>query len=324
MRSVAVGLAALLCAACQGPKVIPDSDLVNIFHDAYIANAYIGEKNIAYDSLYIYEPIFERYGYTMDDLQHTIRTFTQRKSAMLSDLMSEVSRRLDDEAKAENRKMVVLDTIENLAVRSYTRVMYSDSLIRVKRLKDTTKLHIRLSDIVPGEYTVSFTYLIDTLDENRNSRVEAYLLTHDTMESLRHSMMLSRYREGKYSRKFKADTVHNELVVNMFYHPKHEEAKKPDITINDFKIVRVLPDEVAVDSLYHEQLNIRLINHELMSAFTADSLAVEEIVPDSLAAECDSLMLTERDSLAIERDSLAGENEARANENKGNTTPTTK
>ena len=246
------------------------------------------------------------------------------RCALLSDLMSEVSRRLDDEAKAENRKMVVLDTIENLAVRSYTRVMYSDSLIRVKRLKDTTKLHIRLSDIVPGEYTVSFTYLIDTLDENRNSRVEAYLLTHDTMESLRHSMMLSRYREGKYSRKFKADTVHNELVVNMFYHPKHEEAKKPDITINNFKIVRVLPDEVAVDSLYHEQLNIRLINHELMSAFTADSLAVEEIVPDSLAAERDSLMLTERDSLAIERDRLAGENEARANENKGNTTPTTK
>ena len=57
--SVVVGSLSLLgIVGCDGPKDIPDRDLVNIFHDAYVANAYIVEGKIASDSLYIYEPIF--------------------------------------------------------------------------------------------------------------------------------------------------------------------------------------------------------------------------------------------------------------------------
>ncbi len=284
--SVAVVLVATLLgiASCSGPKVIPDKDLVNIFHDAYIANAYISENVKNSDSLYIYEPIFERYGYTMEDLQHTIMTFTERKSAMLSDLMYEVNRRIDAEAKAEARKIVVLDTLDNIAKRTYTRTMYSDSLIRVKRFKDTTKLRITLDNIVPAEYTISFDYLIDTLDENRNSRIEVYFIDRDTQQVLRHTMMLSRYREAKYSRKFSADTTHRELYVNMYYHPRNEESKMPDITIRNFKIVRVLPTEQSVDSLYIHQLGIRMLNHDMMMSFVADTVDKEVIEPRDTTA----------------------------------------
>lgn len=284
---------------CSGPKVIPDNDLINIIHDAYIANAYMNECNIREDSLYVYEPIFQRYGYTMTDMQYTLRTFNERKSAMLSDIMSEVYRRLDAESDIEAAKMVVLDTIDNIAKRTYTRTIYADSLIRAKRMKDTTKLRITIEDLVPGEYTVSFTYLIDTLDENRNSRVEAYALRNDSTQSLRHTLMLSRYREGKYSRKFSIDTSHKELFINMFYHPMNEESALPDITITDFKVVRVLPLEVSVDSLYQHQLNLQIINHRLMTGFTADTVRIVEpeiIAPDSTAYN------EEKDSLALRVD----------------------
>ena len=279
-------LATLLVAACSGrPKVIPDNDLVNIFHDAFIANAYMNEANINQDSILLYEPIFKRYGYTMNDLQHTLTTINERKSSRISDIMRDVNERLDRESKMEQRKIIVLDTIDNLAKRTYTRTMYSDTLIRVKELRDTNKLRITLTDLVEGEYTVSFDYLIDTLDENRNSRVEAYLIVNDTTYTLRHTMMLSRYREGKYSRKFKADTQHKELYVNMYYHPNNEESKLPDITIRNFKIVRVLPTEVSVDSLYHEQLNLSIINHELMTAFTRDTVKIVEPQDTTLLEE---------------------------------------
>lgn len=279
-------LATLLVAACSGrPKVIPDNDLVNIFHDAFIANAYMNEANINQDSILLYEPIFKRYGYTMNDLQHTLTTINERKSSRISDIMRDVNERLDRESKMEQRKIIVLDTIDNLAKRTYTRTMYSDTLIRVKELRDTNKLRITLTDLVEGEYTVSFDYLIDTLDENRNSRVEAYLIVNDTTHTLRHTMMLSRYREGKYSRKFKADTQHKELYVNMYYHPNNEESKLPDITIRNFKIVRVLPTEVSVDSLYHEQLNLSIINHELMTAFTRDTVKIVEPQDTTLLEE---------------------------------------
>lgn len=298
VKRVIIAIAALIFAACSGPKVIPDKTLVDIFHDAFLANAYMNEANITTDSLYVYEPIFKRYGYTMEDLQHTLTTINQRKSSRISDIMSAVSSKLDQESKLEQRKIVVLDTIDNVAKRAYTRTVYSDSLIRVNKLKDTTKLCIRLKDLVKGEYTVSFDYLIDTLDENRNSRVEAYLVINDTTNSLRHTMMLSRYREGKYSRKFSADTQHKELYVNMYYHPKNEESKLPSITIRNFKIVRVLPTELSVDSLYMEQLNINIFNHDLMTAFTRDTIKVIEehdsTLIDSLYATQDSIALRTR------------------------------
>ena len=301
VASTVVAIATLLgSVACSGPRVIPDNILIDIFHDAYIANAYIDECNINSDSLYIYEPIFERYGYTMDDLQHTIMTFTERKSAMLSDLMHEVNSRIDAESKVENRKMIILDTIDNIAKRAYTRTIYSDTLIRVKHMRDTTKLRITISDLIPAEYSVSFDYLIDSLDENRNSRIEAYLLTYDTVQTLRHTMMLSRYREASYSRKFKADTVHRELYIDMFYHPETEESKLPDITIKNFKVVRVLDTEQSVDSLYHEQLNLRIINHALMTSFTADTVdVIDVVIPTDTIASDTTLLYGKKDSLTL-------------------------
>lgn len=272
-------IATLLVSSCSGPRVIPDSTLINIFHDAFLANAYMAQENINEDSLYVYEPIFDKYGYTMEDLQHTIITINERKSAMLSDIMYEVNKRLEEESREESRKIIILDTIDNIARRTYTRTMYSDTLIRATSLRDSTKLRITLDSLVPGEYTVSFDYFIDTLDENRNSRIEAYFIIDDSTTAMRSSMMFSRYRDGKYSRKFSADTLHKQLYINMFYHPNNEEPKQPSITIRNFNIVRVLPTEQCVDSLYEHQLDIRILNYDLMMGFTRDSSAVMDINP---------------------------------------------
>lgn len=286
----------LTSVGCQPSREIPDEDLIKIFHDAYLANAYIGEKGIHEDSLFLYEPIFERYGYTVKDMQHTLKTFSKRKSALLSDLMVEVSKQLEQEARIEGRKIVVLDTIDNVAKRRYTRTVYEDSLIRVKRLRDTNKLRITINDLATGDYTITFDYLIDTLDENRNSRVEVYALAGDTLETLRHTMMLSRYRQSSYTRRLSIDSTHTEIHIDMYYHPQNEESKLPDITIRNFKVVRVLPTSVSVDSLYQKQLNLRLFNYDLMMGFTADTVRIDETIveqTDSTATK------DEKDSIAL-------------------------
>ena len=286
----------LTSVGCQSSREIPDEDLIKIFHDAYLANAYIGEKGIHEDSLFLYEPIFERYGYTVKDMQHTLKTFSKRKSALLSDLMVEVSKQLEQEARIEGRKIVVLDTIDNVAKRRYTRTVYEDSLIRVKRLRDTNKLRITINDLATGDYTITFDYLIDTLDENRNSRVEVYALAGDTLETLRHTMMLSRYRQSSYTRRLSIDSTHTEIHIDMYYHPQNEESKLPDITIRNFKVVRVLPTSVSVDSLYQKQLNLRLFNYDLMMGFTADTIRIDETIveqTDSTATK------DEKDSIAL-------------------------
>ena len=284
---VKVFVAALMVLGigCSGPRVIPDDILVKIFHDAYIANAYMEECRIRQDSLLIYEPIFQRYGYTMEDLQYTITNFTERKSAMLSDIMGEVNHMLDAESRREAKRMIVLDTIDNIAKRQYTRTIYADTLIRVKRLRDSSKLRITIEDIIPADYNISFDYHIDTLDENRNSRIEVMFIDSAGKEKARHTMMMSRYRDGKYTHKMSADSSIRKLFINIFYHPANEESKTPDITVRNLKVVRHLPTEVCVDSLYLEQLDIRLFNHDLMTGFTADTVALpqtEIITADSI------------------------------------------
>ena len=241
IKRVIMLVAALIVVACSGPKVIPDSVLADIFHDAFLANAYTSEAKITTDSLYIYEPIFQRYGYTVEDLQHTLTTINQRKSSRISNIMKDVSTRLEQEYKAEQRKIVVLDTIDNVAKRKYTHVVYRDTLIKANRLKDTTKLRITIGDIVPAEYTVEFNYHIDTTDENRNSRVEAYFVLNDDTEAVRHTLMLSRYRDGKYTRKFTADTSHKELYINMFYHPNNEEGTttSADFALRELSLIHI-------------------------------------------------------------------------------------
>lgn len=262
---------AMLCGmvACSGPKAIPDKDLVKIFHDAFLANAYISECNITQDSLLLYEPILERHGYTVEDMQFTVRTIASRKSSRLSDLVGQASEILEQEYKSHSYKLIVLDTIDNVAKRYYTNTIFSDSLIKVRRLSDSAKLHIVIEDLVPGDYSISCDYLIDTTDENRNSRVEAYLKKKDGTVDMRHTLMLSRYRESKYSRKYSVDTSHTELHINMFYHHEKDEPMRPGVTLKNFVVTRIIPTEQAVDSLFGEQMGALLFNYKFMSGGTS-------------------------------------------------------
>lgn len=294
LRAIVVSLMAILTVGCKGPKEIPDEDLVKIFHDCFLANAYYAEEGDNADSLNIYEPIFERYGYTTADMRHTMKTFSQRKSAMLSDLVTAASEILEEEYRAAQYKVVILDTIDRVAQRTLTRIVYSDTLIRVNTLRDTSKLRIRIDDIIPGDYTIRFEYLIDSLDENRNSRAELHTILADSTESLRQTTMLSRRRDSKYTRKISLDSSHKALCLDMYYHPKNEESKLPDITIRNLEVERVLPVETSVDSLYRMQLNLRIFNHALMMGFTADTVESQEPKPLEHNAEKDSVALRTR------------------------------
>ena len=152
-------------AACTRHKIIPDEKLAQIFHDAFLTNAYIGDVRVNIDSLNIYEPIFARYGYTTRDVYYTIGNFSKRKSARLGDVVEMAIDKLEAEGKFYDREVAVLDTIDNVARRTFTRTVYADSLIRVGSLRDTARLRIAV-DVQPGEYELRLKYLVDSLDRN--------------------------------------------------------------------------------------------------------------------------------------------------------------
>lgn len=261
----------LLFAACARHKIIPDGKLALIFHDAFLSNAYIGSEGVKTDSLRIYEPIFARYGYTTDDVHYTIGNFSKRKSARLGDVVERAIEMLEAEGKFYNREVAVLDTIDNVARRTFTRTVLADSLIRIGSLRDTSRLSFSL-DVEPGEYTLSLKYLVDSLDRNeRGLRGSVWLERRDSTRTNVYTTTLRRNREETFSRRFTTDSTHRRLRISFLNFSG--KPQQPSVTVTDLKVEYIPPTHTAVEKLYEQQLGIRIFADEFFrAALPADSL----------------------------------------------------
>lgn len=260
-----------LFAACDRPQVISDDELAQIFHDAFLANAYIGVENVKTDSLRIYEPIFTRYGYTIEDVQYTIGNFSKRKSARLGDVVERAIVLLEEEGTYYNREVAVLDTIDNVARRAFTRRVFSDSLVRVKTLRDTSRLRLALP-VTPGDYHVAVKYLVDSLDRNdRGLRGAVWLEKRDGSRTNYYSTVLRRQREDNFTYRLTADTshVHLRVEIGSFY----DKPKPISLKVTDFRVEYIPPTRQAIDSLFARQLDLRIFADEFLHAVSPkDSL----------------------------------------------------
>lgn len=271
LRIAASAAFVLLLSACARHKIIPDDTLAQIFHDAFLTNAYIGSEGVKTDSLRIYEPIFARYGYTTDDVHYTIGNFSKRKSARLGDVVELAIEMLEAEGKYYNREVAVLDTIDNVARRSFTRTVYADSLIRVGSLRDTARLRFSV-DVRPGEYNLSLKYLVDSLDRNEKGlRGVVWLERRDSTRTNVYTTTLRRDRQENFTRRFTVDTTHRRLWVDFIEF--RGKPQRPSLTVSDLKIDYTPETSAAVDSLYMQQLDIRIFADEFFrAAIPTDSL----------------------------------------------------
>ena len=260
-----------LLLACSGYKIIPDEQLALIFHDAFLSNAYMQHRGMRPDSLNLYEPIFAKYGYTTADVQYTIGNFSKRKSARLSDVVEQAIKLLETEAEHLDREVSILDTIDNVARRTFRRTLYADSLVRVTRLRDTARLTFSI-DVEPGEYRITAHYLIDSLDRNRRGvKATVWLEKEDGSRAGVYTTSLRRNREETFTRTLTADTVHRRLHVDLlgFY----GRPERPSMTVSRIRIDHTPPAADAVERLYDSQLNVRIFADEFFrAAMPADSL----------------------------------------------------
>lgn len=253
-------LGLLLLGGCSRHKIIPDDELAMIFHDAFLTNAYLNVENRPTDSLRLYEPIFARYGYTTDDVHYTIGNFSKRKSARLGDVVERAIDRLEAEGKIYDRQVAILDTIDNVARRTFTRAVVSDSLIRVSTLRDTSLLSFTI-DVEPGEYTFSLKYEVDSLDRNpRGMRSTMWLDRRDSTRANLYTTTLRRNREESFTRSFTTDSTHRRLCIHFLTFG--EKPQRPSVTVRDLKVEYTPPTPEAVELLYEKQLDIRIFADE--------------------------------------------------------------
>ncbi|MFR2523757.1 DUF4296 domain-containing protein [uncultured Alistipes sp.] len=262
--------AAVATAACARHRIIPDEKLAMIFRDAFLVNAYLSTESLLGDSLNVYEPIFDRYGYTVEDVQYTVASFSRRKSARLGDVVNRAADLLEQEGLIYDREVAVLDTVNIIARRRFTRTLRSDSLLRVERLRDTGLLRIRIPEVRPGDYAVSYRYRIDSADRNRNVRTGVWFERADSSRTANYTMLMRRGSDETFSRTLTADSSARTLVLDIFIF--RDKPLTPRIDVRDLRITFTPDTALAVDSLYLEQSELGIFADEFFQAFAPDSL----------------------------------------------------
>jgi hypothetical protein len=273
-----------LFTSCSAPKIIPDDELSEIFHDVYLSNAYAAEQRVELDSLSIYEPVFARYGYTSEDVQYTIGNFAKRKSARMSDVVEAAIKRLETESKFYKHRIFVQDTLRQIASREFSRVVLFDPLIRVRRTADTARMRRTIRDVKPGRYEITYHYLLDSVDTNNDIRATFYFIDstgrkmYNTVRSFRQLYGDEKLKGEDITLGMTASERHRTLVVNMNGYSK-KDFRRPSLTIDSLYVRYFLPDDIARDSL----------SHRLLTLPSMDSLGMGYRQPHVF--ELDSLML---------------------------------
>ena len=235
---------ALVAGGCARHKVIPDRELENITREMFLVNAYAKAQKLHTDSLDIYTPILNKYGYSQDDFFNTLANFQKRKSARLSDVIEGTIASLESMANGYEQKLRNLNYIDSLAKSMCTNEIKSVEKIRVRRMKDTTRLVLSIPIRDKGEYVIAYNYHIDTLDKNTHLQSTQWTIDKNGNRNhyLRTSLTHGERKEYKVTLHPKEGAV--EYFIQFADYAKREE--KPHITIDSLRITYIPPSEEAL------------------------------------------------------------------------------
>ncbi len=163
---IMIGLFGLLLLAACGPRQIPERKMQAIIRDIFLVNAYMAgygtQKTIRTDSVDIYTPILEDYGYDLADFRHTLDRWTLKKSSKLSELIDGATA----DIRRENEHYVALQQAQD-RLDTLIRARYRDTLyrhpdsIRVGSSRNLDRLRFTLA-ADPGTYRIRYRYLVDS------------------------------------------------------------------------------------------------------------------------------------------------------------------
>ncbi len=285
---------AALFASCRGYKQIPEETLADIFKDMYVLNAYMerNNMNLRFDSVDIYGPLIGKYGYTAEDFRQTITDATKRKSFRLTDIVEAAIAKLEAEQAAVTERVRVLDLIDSMAYAVSRREVFRDSLITIRSLADSAALTLRVPlEEGAGKVDITYYYLIDSLDGNKNLTNRHALLTDDSLVRSSSTLRMLSGRRIKHNVVLSGGEDVTELAVKFGNYP--EKPKRMHLTIDSLVVVYQPPLEEARRVLSHEygyRLMIDDREYEEYYAPKADSRALR--VPSPLVvAQCDSLVV---------------------------------
>ena len=191
-----------LMTAC-GPRTIPDKKLALIIRDVFIVNAYkdyTDDLDFSVDTVDIYEPILEQYGYTTEDLRHSLNRMAMKKSSRLSELIDQATADIEAENNYYAGEKRLQAQIDSSLISLYRDTVYVRDSSRTVRDRAVAADSLRI--IIPAEegtYRLSYNYLIDSADMNNYIPMRYYVKDSLGKQVLTRASALTRHRPSTYS-----------------------------------------------------------------------------------------------------------------------------
>jgi hypothetical protein len=169
IRKVFIGFILTVLVSCSKQKIIPENVLAEIIYNMYITDAVLlnYESSIMRykDSLKIYEPVIEKYGYNFDDLRRTFLKYAA-EDGKLQSVLKTVVKRIDDEKNIYKDSARIEKLSENMNVGT-------DSVSIVSRTVNKQNIEVRLSE--QGVYDISASYFFYKNDSTKNPKMAVWL-----------------------------------------------------------------------------------------------------------------------------------------------------
>ena len=266
-------VAMALLSGCHRHKFIPERELAAIFHDAMLVNAYVGLQGVDIDSLNIYEPIFEKHGYTTDDVRYTITNFSRRKNARLGDVAEYMIKQFELESQALKREVAKLDTINNVAERLFHTTLLHDTTVVISGKADTSKLHYIIPIKGEGVYDFSFSCSINEPDKVRGRRLTMYKMRRDSSKVLlyQNQLYIDHRNNSTNRQKIEADRDSSFVAFYIDFNDRkrvdeRDRNKPAHLTLHELKVEFQPPTEECIRLLFNEQTKLRIFSDTMLRA----------------------------------------------------------
>ena len=295
-------------ASCSRTTIIPDKDLERITREMFLVNAYANSEKVKTDSLDIYTPILERYGYTQDDFFNTLANFQKRKSARLGDVIEAAIASLERLADGYEQKLRDLKYIDSLAKAQCSEEVFFVDKIVARKFRDTTKLQLTIPIHDSGEYILSYYYYIDSLDKNTRLQSNLEIYTKEGIRSYLSRPNLTREDTIFYSTTLRPKKGAEELRLTLADYTRREDA--PHIRFDSIRVIYLPSSEVALAHM-DSVLSFRpmlLFNDSIRVRGYFDAKP-PRVAHDTLWLRIDSLDMVRAEGLRFGADSLDGEGE---------------
>ena len=149
---VSAALAAGTVSCSKGPEIIPKRQMEKIYHDMFLADQWLadvpGKRPVA-DTTWFYQPIFEKYGYTVEDYRASVDHYLSdpkryaemlgRVAKSLEDEAAGIRREIDAQEKIRYRADSIALALKRFSVKDFP--YYSD-LFEVDSMTDTIDIRL--------------------------------------------------------------------------------------------------------------------------------------------------------------------------------------